>query len=64
MKKQDKKEPTLAEKEAEILALKKQEAEEILLQIKKILDSKKATIVPIVHIVGNSISYEWSISIP
>lgn len=56
--------PTLAEKEAEIAALKKQEAEEILAQIQKILASKNAAIVPIVQIVGNQISSSWSISIP
>lgn len=64
MKKQVKKEPTLAERQAEIAALKKQEAEEIISQIQKILATKGAAIVPIVQIVGDRISYEWSISIP
>ena len=64
MKKQAKHQPTVAEKEAEIIAIKQKEAEEILSQIQKILKSKNATIVPIVQIVGSTISYDWSISIP
>lgn len=64
MKKNHQKEATIEEKQAEIMALKKKDAEEIISQIEKILKSKNATMVPIVQIVGDRITYEWSISIP
>lgn len=59
---------SLDEREANILEEKKtireSEAKEIYEAIQKILDTKKATIVPIFQIVGNQIISSWNINFP